>query len=299
MTPRWIHWCIAAVVVANVVVYYQGLQPEARLPDNGPEGLRDLMLLSELKKPLALRTVQRPWATEEYNVAAPSSAEAAPQASAEPPDTGEVASLYSDTTADRGSGDSTTTEPLPPFESEAADQATSTAVVAEVATTVQPPRRCWLAGPVTDGSVSEELAAEFAAAGVSLDLVLQTVAAPPDYWVYLPTSGEQADVRRLSRELRQEGVDNFPITDGRLAGGLSVGLFRSEQGAGTLRDQLRARGYQAEIYARDRYRDEAWVALDDAARELLRWPDEAGEIKGQAASLQLVERDCEASEPSG
>jgi hypothetical protein len=159
-----------------------------------------------------------------------------------------------------------------------------------------PPRseflRCWLAGPVADDQTSDELAAHFAAASIGMDLILRTVEADPDYWVYLPTDGSQAEVRRLSGELRQGGMENFPISSGPLAGGLSLGLFRSVERARVLRDDLLNRGYSADIYPRPRYRDEAWIALDDAGREALGWPAIVGAVPGFERVI-LEERSCD------
>jgi hypothetical protein len=153
-------------------------------------------------------------------------------------------------------------------------------------------RRCWLAGPVADDRTSEALSARFASASTSMDLILRTVEADPDYWVYLPTDGSQAEVRRLSSELREDGMDNFPITNGPLAGSLSLGLFRAGERARALREDLRNRGYDADIYQRPRYRDEAWIALDDEAREALGWPATAGAVPG-FDRVMLEEQSCE------
>ena len=154
--------------------------------------------------------------------------------------------------------------------------------------------RCWLAGPVDNDALSEQLTVAFATAGVSMDLVLQTTEVSPDNWVHLPTSGEQADVRRLSRELRQGGIDNFPINDGPLAGSLSLGLFRSEQRAIAVRDTLRSRGYErVDIYKRPAFADQPWITLDDAGRAALDWPAEEGELPGYE-DLRLLAVDCPA-----
>jgi hypothetical protein len=151
--------------------------------------------------------------------------------------------------------------------------------------------RCWLAGPVEDESLSARLAAEFAAAGVSMDLVLQTTEADPIHWVFIRTAGSQADVRRLSRVLRDAGWDNFPITDGPLAGSLSMGLFRSQVRATAVRDKLLTEGYAANVYERATFREQPWISLDDTERVALDWPGQQGVLPGYR-EMRLVAWDC-------
>lgn len=150
---------------------------------------------------------------------------------------------------------------------------------------------CWLAGPVEDENLSTRLAAELASAGVSMDLVLQTTEVAPTHWVYIRTSGSQADVRRLSRVLRESGWENFPITDGPLLGNLSVGLFRNEGRAKSVRDRLLAAGYAADIYRRTSFREQPWLVLHSAGREALGWPAREGPLPGYSG-LRLVAGDC-------
>lgn len=150
---------------------------------------------------------------------------------------------------------------------------------------------CWLAGPVEDENLSTRLAAELAAAGVSMDLVLQTTEVAPTHWVYIRTSGSQADVRRLSRVLREAGWENFPITDGPLLGNLSVGLFRNENRAISVRDRLLKAGYAADIYRRTAFREQPWLVLDGVGREALGWPAREGPLPGYRG-LRLVAGDC-------
>jgi hypothetical protein len=107
----------------------------------------------------------------------------------------------------------------------------------------------------------------------------------------MPTGGSQADVRRLSSVLRDNGWDNFPITDGPLAGNLSMGVFRSEERARAVRDRLLREGYAAEVFLRARFREQPWIALDDRAREALGWPAREGSVAGYAG-LRLMRTDC-------
>ncbi|MDJ0879472.1 MAG: hypothetical protein QNI86_12715 [Halieaceae bacterium] len=283
-----VHWLIAVALLANAAVFYWQQTRPASVARVDTGGLRELKLLSEVDEDeLAAATylpappVEVP-APAERPTPEPMQNEPVPEqslAGGPEPETGplpvdnEESALAA---AVAGSGEPEEAEsPAPEF------------------TGPEPPWRCWLAGPVDNDALNEQLTVDFAAAGVSMDLVLQATEITPDSWVHLPTSGEQADVRRLSQELRQVGIDNFPINSGPLAGSLSVGLFRSERRAIAVRDSLRSRGYeQVEIYKRPRFAELPWITLDRAGRVALGWPAEEGDLPGYE-DLRLLAVECD------
>ena len=57
---------------------------------------------------------------------------------------------------------------------------------------------------------------------------------------------------------------------------------------------IRGRGYPAEIYLRTRYREEAWIALEDADLAALDWVAAPGNLRDHP-QLRLQEHDCPAS----
>ena len=273
---RFVHWCVAAALLANGAVFYWQSQQKARdaLPPPA-QGMGRLVLLSEMETAdTDIATTDTGSGAAAVDVAADAESGALEvQTNDMPDDTATpVEAVLSDT------------------DTAAAAAPASEAGLADTAPVPEAPR-CWWLGPVKDDRLSEELSAQFAAAAISMDLVLRTVEADPDHWVYLSTTGSQAEVRNLSRDLREAGFDNFPITTGPLAGSLSLGLFRSGEGARELRGDLQGQGYDAQIFQRPRYRDEAWVALDDAGRQALGWPGETGLVPG-FESLFLEEDSC-------
>ena len=288
-----VHWLIAAALLANAVVFLWPGEPEPAADLTGGS-LRELRLLKELDESPPVRQpapapASRPVSAPEPSAAVAPDGDSDVVAAVEPvmpaaPETELVEpEEASETRVEAEPGGRASAGPGEPPDAASAQAAPAGAS--------SEPSRCWIAGPVDSDSVSESLAAGFAAAGIGLDLVLQTVEVSPDNWVYLPTTGSQAEVRRLSRELREAGFDNFPITDGPLAGSLSLGLFRSEERAQALRDRLRGQGHQAGIYPRPAFREQPWAAISDRAREALGWPAEAGPLPGFDA-VELRERDC-------
>ncbi len=273
MKLSMVHWLIAAALLANgVVFYWQQAREEPVSPVN--IGLRELRLLSEVEpgreSTLATEPAQTPADL--------------PPAALPAPEQASVERSAAETAGVESEFDDVSPAVLP------ADRQTL-AVSAPELSAPEPPPRCWLAGPVDNDALSEQLTVAFAAAGVSMDLVLQTTEISPDNWVHLPTSGEQADVRRLSQELRQAGFDNFSINDGPLAGSLSLGLFRSKERAIGLRDTLRGRGYQAAIYQREAFAEQPWISLDETGRIALDWPAVEGQLPGFDA-LRLLVVEC-------
>ncbi len=272
-----VHWLIATAVLANLAVFYW--QHSQSQPIDRPasvKGLRELKLLSEIDQQSSLER-----GSGSVPVASPASSVSAEQPVAAPSNTREAA-------GDRQEQSGT---PMEADNEKPALAAAATAPPEAEEALPEPAPRCWLAGPVDNDALSEQLTAAFAAAGVSMDLVLQTTEVTPDNWVHLPTSGEQADVRRLSRELRQAGFDNFPINDGPLAGSLSLGLFRSQERALAVRDTLRQRGYPADIFERQAFAEQPWISLDERGRIALDWPAVEGEVAGYEA-LRLLPVEC-------
>jgi hypothetical protein len=153
------------------------------------------------------------------------------------------------------------------------------------------PKTCWLAGPLDQAAVREAVTDALDARGIQLNLILQRATVEPDFWVHLPVDGGAQQQRLLAAELSQKGIDSFSITEGRLSGDLSLGLFRNEEHARTLMSKIRQRGYAPELYERSRSREEAWAALDQAELAALGWAAEAGPLAAYP-SVNLIQQDC-------
>ncbi|HET8903252.1 MAG TPA: hypothetical protein VFN16_04590 [Saccharospirillum sp.] len=79
-----------------------------------------------------------------------------------------------------------------------------------------------------------------------------------DYWVVLgPFETDQQGRDRLS-QLQADDIESFLINQGRLAGGISLGLFSSDSNARTRVAELAEQGIDARVERVDRTR-EVWV----------------------------------------
>ena len=97
-----------------------------------------------------------------------------------------------------------------------------------------------------------------------------SIARRPDtasYMVYLPPGNEPGDAQRRIDQLRQRGVaDLFLIGDGPLKSAISLGIFRSQEGARVQVERLAARGVAGALIAPVAGRTErSWARLTRAA----------------------------------
>jgi len=283
MNRKLVRWLILTLLLGNAVLYFwpQPTRTSARPPH--PPGVAELVLLEESAAASPVDRLVDAAPTQTDIVAAADAAAA------------DVAA------ADVAAADAAAAGAAP--EMTAADAETALAMDADVTAGIDaepaaaeepeatPAQVCWRAGPIESSALSNALNADFRRRGVEMNLVLQRIAVEPDYWVHLPTGGTPEAIRDWAGRLRQRGIEFFPITDGELSGDLSLGLFRSPDGARALRERLRAQGFPAEIFERPRSREEAWLALTGADLEALGWVSVTGYLRDYP-QLQLQSREC-------
>jgi hypothetical protein len=90
------------------------------------------------------------------------------------------------------------------------------------------------------------------------------------YWVYMPPLKSRADMDRKAGELRELGVtEYFPVLEaGRWRYAISLGLFRSEEGARKYLASLRAKGVRsATVGRRDQRVNQTAFLVKDPTQE--------------------------------
>ncbi|WP_028671310.1 SPOR domain-containing protein [Saccharospirillum impatiens] len=93
---------------------------------------------------------------------------------------------------------------------------------------------------------------------VASDLSTRQEVLRSDYWVVIgPFETDQLGRDRLA-QLQAEDIESFLINQGRLAGGISLGLFSSDSNARTRVSELTSRGLEARVERVDRTRN-VWV----------------------------------------
>lgn len=124
------------------------------------------------------------------------------------------------------------------------------------------------------------------ATGASVEL--QRAEPATSFMVYLPPAASQVDAQRRQADLRRAGVvDHILIPDGPLRFGISLGVFRQEEGARALAARLAGQGvFDAVVAPRP-----AGAAL---SRLIARWADVQAASRGAEATARLgiASRDC-------
>lgn len=93
---------------------------------------------------------------------------------------------------------------------------------------------------------------------VSSDMSTREEILRSDYWVVIgPFDTDQQGRDRLA-QLQADGIESFLINQGRLAGGISLGLFSSDANARTRVSELAGQDIEARVERVDRTR-EVWV----------------------------------------
>jgi hypothetical protein len=264
VTRSLVRWLIVILLAANLVLFYWLRTETRQIVDTVPAGVKRLVLLEELLPPVVAIDKEFAESTESVEVAAA---------------TVDTAITEETTEADA--------------ESNALVQVAQgfTEQAREIAGSVMGRNTCWLAGPLDKAPVRRALANALKSRNIPLNLVLQRMTVTPNYWVYLPVNGDSQQQQLLAAELRQKGIDSFSITEGRLSGDLSLGLFRSEDHAHTLMTIVREQGYMPQIYERSRSREEVWAALKYVEVDALGWTAQTGPL-ADYPSVRLVERAC-------
>ena len=260
MNPWFIRWLILMLVLANLALFYWLRTETRQIVETVPVGVKRLVLVEELSPAVVVND------GEVAEISGP-------------------ADVSDDDIATVRTAVESGTAALVQVAQEFVEQAL------EIAESVLATESCWLAGPLDQTAVREAVTGALATQGIQLKLVLQRVAAAPDYWVYLPVEGGGQQPLLLAAELREKGIDSYAITQGQLAGDLSLGLFRNEEHADSLMSRVRAQAYVPEIYQRPRSREQAWAALREVELAALGWEVEAGALTAYP-SVRLVQRTC-------
>lgn len=155
-----------------------------------------------------------------------------------------------------------TNEPIPVVP--AADVARDVSPAVAPAQIDEPVLRCELISGFADQAEAEAFISELADKNVSGELALEQEQISSTWWVHLPPFASQAEAQAVINELVIKGIDNFYMRTGELAGGISLGVFRSEGSAITAQAELKGRGYETSIREIPRYLSKAYVTLEES-----------------------------------
>ena len=142
---------------------------------------------------------------------------------------------------------------------------------------------CYVAGPYADEIDERHLMARAEALG--LDGIIKAVDIatdkPSEYWVHVPPRATRSEALRILKELQKRKIDSYIITQGELAEGVSLGLFRNKNSATGLQKKVEGFDIPVEIKTMHQSKREFWVEiaqvsqLNEKMRERIRAGDDA------------------------
>src|SRR5690606_11352199 len=114
------------------------------------------------------------------------------------------------------------------------------------------PALCVTLGRFATAGEAQQLRQRLLVLDIAAEVRPREVVMGTDYWLVMPVvGGERHAVLQLSA-LQEQGVDSFLITQGEMAGQLSLGVFQRQDHAELRREQLQAQGHDAQVHALSR-----------------------------------------------
>ena len=109
--------------------------------------------------------------------------------------------------------------------------------------------RCYSVGPLADRIDAKHLKVRAEALGFQSELRRLTTGTSTEHWVHIPPQANR----------QGRGCDSYIITQGELAEGISLGLFRNKTSAKNLTKKVRALDYNVVIKDVSRGEKELWL----------------------------------------
>jgi hypothetical protein len=149
--------------------------------------------------------------------------------------------------------------------------------------------RCYSAGPLADRIDAKHLKVRAEALGFRSELRGLTTGTSIEYWVHIPPQFNRQQSLRLLRELQGRSIDSYIITQGDLAEGISLGLFRSEVSSQKLTQKMQELDYNVVVKEVSRGKTELWLEFPQVTQltEAMR-----KRVMGEGQQLQWMLTDC-------
>ena len=121
---------------------------------------------------------------------------------------------------------------------------------------------CWLIGPFKEAVSSRQLVSRMSAQAIDLEFQQIEIEDAPKFWVHLAPLDSRKAAIKLLRELQNQKIDSFLVTEGELTNGISLGLFSQQKSAERVALQREKQGYKPLIKEVPRTRIESWALFD-------------------------------------
>lgn len=127
---------------------------------------------------------------------------------------------------------------------------------------------CYVAGPYVEAENADNLLLRAKSLGFSgkVNVIEVLGSEPSEYWVYVPPRVSREAAMRTLRELQQRKIDSYIITQGELAEGISIGLFRNKESAYGLQERISGLSVPAEVKVINKDTKEYWVEINETTQ---------------------------------
>ncbi|TGG90153.1 SPOR domain-containing protein [Natronospirillum operosum] len=144
------------------------------------------------------------------------------------------------------------------------------------------------------GDSDRAVAAQRRLAALEIEAAVTAVEVPdePLWWVHLPPADTAAEAERRLRQLNDQQVESFLVSQGEFQHAISLGYFRSRNNAVTLRDRLQDDDVDARVREIQRYRDSYWLVVQPDGAGLLGERSLAS-IRDSQPDIELREASCD------
>ena len=120
-------------------------------------------------------------------------------------------------------------------------------------------RRCLLIGPTLNEKSAGDLLGVLESD--QAQLVVKDVEKAPGYWVYFEKQGNESEMVLKLNEFQFRQIESFIISEGKLKGAISLGVFENIDLARGLKKKMKKNGYSVKISEINKVEKEYWLLL--------------------------------------
>ncbi len=121
---------------------------------------------------------------------------------------------------------------------------------------------CYLIGPMVDEATATKMRIRMGYED-TVKVVLQETELPMVFWVYMEPQATRQAALSLSKRLKSDGFDSYPVPDGDDVNAVALGVFSKRDSAESVAEKGIAKGYEVKIAERVRTKEWYYVALGE------------------------------------
>ncbi|MCK5881330.1 MAG: hypothetical protein KAG18_05585 [Sinobacterium sp.] len=123
-------------------------------------------------------------------------------------------------------------------------------------------RVCYLIGPMADVQLATRMRIRMGYEDTVKIVMLETVL-PDVFWVYMEPQATWQAALSLSKRLKSDGFDSYPVPEGDDMNAVALGVFSKRESAEGVASKGIAKGYEVKIATKSRAKEQYYVALGE------------------------------------